>query len=605
MIEFKSIGFEDLEIIRPYLRWDDVQGCEWSSVNLLTWNRFGLEYALVNGYLVLRFVYDGQYTHTMPLPPVPEGVEHPRLADFLNGDSEFSVSTAQEPGEDDGANCCLANVVRALRDECFAHHQPFSIINLSQPGIDFLKRAFPGEFEFSGPMTERYDYICLREKIIALEGKEMRPKRQHLYQFPRFYPNHEYRPLEPSLFPECMQLLQQWSDNAEAIGHLQGADSKVMERESISQVFDNWERFGAIGGALYVDGKMVAFTYGVPINVNTFDLCVEKGDINYKGVYTVVRHNFMQQIPEQYTYINLEEDLGLPGLRRAKSSYHPAYQIQKDRAVSYPELSIQRDELKRDGVRNLMLTVFNDSDKALDIFFSRIYNPVGNYCRCHEGQVVSAAQALPYRLLYHGHQADAVYLYAVGTLPEWRGQHLISRLFKYMHRGLLCQGKVFSTLLIEQEGLQDMYEKLGYAQVGRAPIQNENVVENGFEAYDQWQRSRPCVLLQDERNWETLQVYSRFDKAYYLVKPHYKGMVRVVNVLEALRLLAAAHPDQSLTLQVTGDTHISDNNGCYAVEGGTVRRIPRCTSIKTSLTINQLAEFLFKDSPLEMPLMLL
>ena len=605
MIEFKSIGFEDLEIIRPYLRWDDVQGCEWSSVNLLTWNRFGLEYALVNGYLVLRFVYDGQYTHTMPLPPVPEGVEHPRLADFLNGDAEFSVSTSQEPGDDDGANCCLANVVRALRDECFAHHQPFSIINLSQPGIDFLKRAFPGEFEFSGPMTERYDYICLREKIIALEGKEMRPKRQHLYQFPRFYPNHEYRPLEPSLFPECMQLLQQWSDNAEAIGHLQGADSKVMERESINQVFDNWERFGAIGGALYVDGKMVAFTYGVPINVNTFDLCVEKGDINYKGVYTVVRHNFMQQIPEQYTYINLEEDLGLPGLRRAKSSYHPAYQIQKDRAVSNPELSIQRDELKRDGVRHLMLTVFNDSDKALDIFFSRVYNPVGNYCRCHEGQVVSAAQALPYRLLYHGQQTDAVYLYAVGTLPEWRGQHLISRLFKYMHRGLLCQGKVFSTLLIEQEGLQEMYEKLGYAQVGRAPIQDENVVENGFEAYDQWQRSRPCVLLQDECNWETLQVYSRFDKAYYLVKPHYKGMVRVVNVLEALRLLAAAHSDLSLTLQVTGDAHISDNNGCYAIEGGTVRRIPRCTSIKTSLTINQLAEFLFKDSPLEMPLMLL
>ena len=253
-----------------------------------------------------------------------------------------------------------------------------------------------------------------------------------------------------------------------------------MERESISQVFDNWERFGAIGGALYVDGKMVAFTYGVPINVNTFDLCVEKGDINYKGVYTVVRHNFMQQIPEQYAYINLEEDLGLPGLRRAKSSYHPAYQIQKDRAVSYPELSIQRDELKRDGVRHLMLTVFNDSDKALDIFFSRVYNPVGNYCRCHEGQVVSAAQALPYRLLYHGHQADAVYLYAVGTLPEWRGQHLISRLFKYMHRGLLCQGKVFSTLLIEQEGLQEMYEKLGYAQVGRAPIQNENVVETAL-----------------------------------------------------------------------------------------------------------------------------
>ena len=585
MIEYKAIEFEDLDIFRSYLRWEDVQGCEWSSVNLLTWNHFGLEYAIVKGYLVLRFIYGGQYTHTMPLPPVPEGVEHPRLSEAGDG--------------------CLECVVRALRDECFAHHQPFSITNLNQQGIDFLQRVFPGEFEFSEPMTERYDYICLRENIIALEGKEMRPKRQHLYQFPRFYPNHEYRPLEPSLFPECMQLLQHWSDNAEAIGHMQGADSKVMERESISQVFDNWERFGAIGGALFVDEKMVAFTYGVPINGNTFDLCVEKGDIAYKGVYTVVRHHFMQQIPEQYTYINLEEDLGLPGLRRAKSSYHPAYQIKKDRAVSYFDWSVQEEDRRRDGARHLMQVVFNDSVEALDIFFSHVYNPAGNYCRSEEGQIVSAAQALPYRLLYHGEHADAVYLYAVGTLPEWRGQHLMARLFRYMHRGLLCQGKAFSSLLIEQPSLQEMYEKLGYAQVGTAPLQDENVVENGFESYDQWQRSRPCILLQDERKWQALQVYSRFDKSYYLVKPHYKGMVRVINVMAALQLYAAAHPDLSMKLHVTGDKHISDNNGCYAIEGGTARRIPRCTSIETVFSINQLAEFLFKDAPLEMPLVLL
>ena len=585
MIEYKGIDFKDLDIFRPYLRWEDVQGCEWSSVNLLTWNRFGLEYAIIKGYLVLRFIYDGQYTHTMPLPPAPEGVEHPRLSESGDG--------------------CLECVVRTLRDECFAHHQPFSITNINQQGIDFLQRVFPGEFEFSGPMPERYDYICLREKIIALEGKEMRPKRQHLYQFPRFYPNHEYRPLEPGLFPECLQLLQQWSDNAEAIGHLQGADSKVMERESISQVFNNWERFGAIGGAMFVDGKMVAFTYGVPINGNTFDLCVEKGDIAYKGVYTVVRHEFMQQIPEQYTYINLEEDLGLPGLRRAKSSYHPAYQIQKDRAISYPELSATREQFRREGVHLLMQTVFNDSDKALDIFFSHMYTPSGNYCRVEDGQVVSAAQALPYSENYHGQHADAVYLYAVGTLPQFRGQGMVSRLFKYMHRGLLCQGKVFSSLLIEQPGLQEMYEKLGYAQVGTAPQQDENVVENGFEAYDRWQHSRPCVLLHDERTWAALQVYSRFDKSYYLVKPHYRGMVRVVNALEALRLYAAAHPDRSLMLRVTGDEHISENNGCYAIEGGTVQRVARCTSIKTVLTINQLAEFLFDEFSFEMPLVLL
>ena len=585
MIEFKAIGFEDLDVIRDYLRWEDVQGCEWSAINLLTWNQFGLEYAIVEGHLVLRFLYDRQFTHTMPLPPVPEGMEHPRLAEAGEG--------------------CLECVVRALRDECFALHQPFSITNLSQRDIDFLERTFPNEFEFSEPLIERYDYICLREKIITLEGKEMRPKRQHLYQFPRFYPNHEYRPLKPTMFPECLRLLQHRSDNAEALGHVQGNESKVMERESISHVFNNWARFGAIGGALFVDGKMAAFTYGVPINGNTFDLCVEKADIAYKGAYTVVRHEFMQQIPEQYTYINLEEDMGLPGLRRAKSSYHPAYQIKKDRAVSLPEQSVKVEERRREGVRHLMRTVFNDRDEALDIFFERVYSSESNYCHSQEGQVVSAAQALPYSLLYHGWQADAVYLYAVGTLPEFRGQHLIARLFKNMDRQLLCRGKVFSTLLIEQAGLQEMYEKLGYAQVGTAPMQDENVVEIGFEAYQQWQLSRPCVLLQTPGTWETLQAYGRLDKSYYLVKPHYKGMVRVINVLEALRLYAAAHPDVSLSLHVTGDNHISENNGCYTIGDGAAQRIARCHEIKTVLTINQLTDLVFKDAPLEMPLMLL
>lgn len=297
--------------------------------------------------------------------------------------------------------------------------------------------------------------------------------------------------------------------------------------------------------------------------------------------------------------------MGLPGLRRAKSSYHPAYQIRKDRAVSLPEQSTREEERRREGVRLLMMTVFNDNYKALDIFFTRVYAPVGNYCCSQQGEVVSAAQALPYRLLYHGQQSEAVYLYAVGTLPEFRGQHLMKHLFKHMHRGLLCQGKIFSTLLIEQEGLQEMYEKLGYAQVGTAPLQNENVVENGFETYDQWQRLRPCVLLQDQRKWETLQVYSRFDKSYYLVKPHYKGMVRVINVMEALRLYAAAHPDFSVKLHVTGDDHISENNGCYAIMGGTAQRIARCVNIETVFTINQLSELIFREAPLEMPLMLL
>ena len=78
-----------------------------------------------------------------------------------------------------------------------------------------------------------------------------------------------------------------------------------------------------------VDGKIVAFTYGAPVNNETFDTCVEKADTDYEGAYAMINNEFAKMIPEQYIYINREEDLGLDGLRKAKMSYQPHLLLEK------------------------------------------------------------------------------------------------------------------------------------------------------------------------------------------------------------------------------------------------------------------------------------
>ena len=66
--------------------------------------------------------------------------------------------------------------------------------------------------------------------------------------------------------------------------------------------------------------------------MDTFDIHFEKALDIADGAYNVINQGFAQYLLEKHPeiqWLNREDDLGLPGLRKAKLSYHPDHLVEK------------------------------------------------------------------------------------------------------------------------------------------------------------------------------------------------------------------------------------------------------------------------------------
>lgn len=191
---------------------------------------------------------------------------------------------------------------------------------------EHLDAYCPNAFHYISDEGTR-DYIYLREKLTTLSGKSLQSKRNHINKFEKLYPTYTYEEINQENIAECLELASVWLANS---GEEEGRRD---ERTMIERIFSAWDSLGLMGGAIRVDGKIIAFSYGSPINADTFGIHVEKADVAYEGAFTIMNREFVRRIPECYTYINREEDLGLEGLRKSKLSYKPEIILAKDAAI--------------------------------------------------------------------------------------------------------------------------------------------------------------------------------------------------------------------------------------------------------------------------------
>lgn len=296
MIPFKEISIEDKKKVQSYTLESVRRNCDLSFVNLYSWRfLYHTQVAEMSGFLLIKFYIDGHWVYMMPV------------------------------GEGD-----LYPVLRALKEDAEKQAEVFSLLGVCAHMRADLEQAAPDCFDFTVD-RDFYDYIYLRSDLMELKGKKYQPKRNHINKFVRTFPNYEYRELTPELVPECLQLAEVWCKQNETTEK----ERRELEDEnkSLTDALLHFQELDLMGGVLHAEGRIVAFTFGAAINQNTFDVCVEKADVEVDGSYAMINNEFVKRIPERYVYINREEDLGVEGLRKAKLSYYPEILLEKWTAI--------------------------------------------------------------------------------------------------------------------------------------------------------------------------------------------------------------------------------------------------------------------------------
>lgn len=112
--------------------------------------------------------------------------------------------------------------------------------------------------------------------------------------------------------------------------------------------------------------------------------------------------------------------------------------------------------------------VFGDKAEAIALFLNGCKALADVYVYEQGGEIASALYVLPASMALGGTWTHAGYIYAAATLPQARGQGIMSRLLKEAADGAAEDGLSFLTLRPANPPLFDYYAKHGYDTIYKA-----------------------------------------------------------------------------------------------------------------------------------------
>lgn len=202
-------------------------------------------------------------------------------------------------------------------------HKPFKIYLADEEAIKALGLLENPRY-FVREEADFRDYLYDGEKMRTLSGGKYHKKKNQVSQFNRTYPDRwEYRTLTPADMDTITDFLNTWYNTKEEDTE-EEAFTLQSERNGVALILKHCAEIPFKCGGIFVDGKLEALSIG-SYNPREKMACiaVEKANTEMPGIYQAINQQFLIHEFPDAVIVNREDDMGLPGLRHAKESYHP------------------------------------------------------------------------------------------------------------------------------------------------------------------------------------------------------------------------------------------------------------------------------------------
>ena len=291
-MRLQPLTLNDKPIFDEYARQTDTRLSNYAFAPLYVWKEhFQFYWALIAEHLCIFAKQDEDYfMPILPMPCIPE-------------------------------NRTYRNVIRTAYQLMLASNRNPHIAR-----IENVPHALLTFFEKDGfrATLKETEYLYETEALSGLRGNRFKSKRNAYNTFIARYPSAEFRRYCPADSNACFALYDAW--HTARARHCEDAVYSAMLEDSRSAhriAITHAEALGFFGRIVRINAEIKGYTFGYPLNADTFCILFEITDLGIKGLAQFIYREFCKELVGTYRWINAMDDSGLENLKRVKRSYHP------------------------------------------------------------------------------------------------------------------------------------------------------------------------------------------------------------------------------------------------------------------------------------------